>query len=98
MEGEMFQLLNGTLEPLTDDTAVSLNYLGRIQFLFTGRNYAEPQAKALRLQQRAELKQSPNPQDRRVLKERYHKEWKTLHNELVVKYRQARKDKKMQNN
>ncbi|WHQ36373.1 PTS transporter subunit EIIC [Spiroplasma sp. SV19] len=77
-----------------NDTAVSLNYLGRIQFLFTGRNYAEPQAKELRLRQRAELKQSLNPQERRVLKERYRNEWKTLHNELVTKYRQIRSDKK----
>ena len=77
-----------------NDTAVSLNYLGRIQFLFTGRNYAEPKAKELRLRQRDELKHSPNPQDRRVLKERYHNEWKVLHNELVAKYRQARSDKK----
>ncbi|WP_425379537.1 PTS transporter subunit EIIC [Spiroplasma endosymbiont of Stenodema calcarata] len=77
-----------------NDTAASLNYLGRIQFLLTGRNYAETKAKELRLRQRAELKNSPNRQDRRVLKERYRSEWKNLHNELVTKYRQVRSDKK----
>ncbi|WHQ36377.1 PTS transporter subunit EIIC [Spiroplasma sp. SV19] len=75
-------------------TTVSLNYLGRIQFLLIGRNYAEPQAKELRLRQRVELKQSLNPQERRILKERHRNEWKTLHNELVAKYRQVRHDKK----
>lgn len=75
-------------------TAVSLNYLGRIQFVFTGRNYMEPKAKELRFRQRTELKNSPNPQERRVLKEHYRNEWKNLHKELMAKYRQARKDKK----
>ena len=75
-------------------TAVPLNYLGRIQFFFTGRNYAEPKTKELRLRQRVELKNSSNLQERRGLKVYYRNEWKTLHNELVTKYRQARNDKK----